>query len=277
MKDGAIAEVGTFEGLMSSSGALTEFLEEVLIEGARNRKRLESIGDQEVEIVLGELERFNPAKRQRIQSQLSQITVSSDESFKTAQSPASDDKVETSTAYDRGTRAITPVTVPNDADVCSEKEALLKTSKPPSLSNRISKSALIQKEAIAEGKVKWEVYVTYIRAIGFAVTFIFFSIYVLASVLGVASNLWLADWSDHAKIRNSSLTEDDTNLRLVIYASLGLGQAIFVSFGAVVMALGMVHASRYLHELILKNILKSPMIFFDVTPLGRILNRFGKV
>jgi ABC-type multidrug transport system fused ATPase/permease subunit len=43
------------------------------------------------------------------------------------------------------------------------------------------------------------------------------------------------------------------------------------------MALGMVHASQILHEGILRNMLRSAMSFFDVTPLGRILNRMGKV
>lgn len=43
------------------------------------------------------------------------------------------------------------------------------------------------------------------------------------------------------------------------------------------MALGMIKAGCILHDDMLKNILRSPMAFFDVTPLGRILNRFGKV
>jgi hypothetical protein len=34
--------------------------------------------------------------------------------------------------------------------------------------------------------------------------------------------------------------------------------------------------SSKLHDLMLKRILFSPMVFFDVTPAGRIINRFSK-
>lgn len=46
--------------------------------------------------------------------------------------------------------------------------------------------------------------------------------------------------------------------------------------GAMVIAGATVHASKILHKMLLMNILRSPMSFFDVTPIGRIVNRFSK-
>lgn len=48
-------------------------------------------------------------------------------------------------------------------------------------------------------------------------------------------------------------------------------------FAAVLMAFGTIAASKVLHMSLLKNLLRSPLSFYDVTPLGRILNRCGKV
>ena len=42
------------------------------------------------------------------------------------------------------------------------------------------------------------------------------------------------------------------------------------------MAQGRVRAASTLHEALVLNVLRSPSHFFDVTPLGRILNRFSK-
>ena len=64
---------------------------------------------------------------------------------------------------------------------------------------------------------------------------------------------------------------------LGVYATLGMGQAVLVLLSSFCLAIGGIFGSRTLHDNMLANILRSPMSFFDTTPLGRILNRFSKV
>ena len=47
--------------------------------------------------------------------------------------------------------------------------------------------------------------------------------------------------------------------------------------GTVIVSVGTLNAASELHGTMLSRILRSPMTFFDTTPLGRILNRFSKV
>ncbi|KAG1674186.1 ABC transporter C family member 3 [Nymphon striatum] len=56
------------------------------------------------------------------------------------------------------------------------------------------------------------------------------------------------------------------------FQMLGLGTML----GAFGMAYGSMRASSILHKLMLDSVLKSPMSFFDTTPIGRIVNRFSK-
>lgn len=51
---------------------------------------------------------------------------------------------------------------------------------------------------------------------------------------------------------------------------------IVVVFGSLGLYIGNVICGRILHSLMLGNILASPMMFFDTTPNGRIMNRFSK-
>ena len=63
---------------------------------------------------------------------------------------------------------------------------------------------------------------------------------------------------------------------LGVYGGLGLAQALCILIGSFALAIGGFFASSVLHNKMLANILRSPMSFFDTTPLGRILNRFSK-
>ena len=61
---------------------------------------------------------------------------------------------------------------------------------------------------------------------------------------------------------------------LGVYGALGLFQAVFVMLGTVVVSVACLNAAIKMHATMLQRILRSPMSFFDTTPLGRILNRF---
>ena len=50
---------------------------------------------------------------------------------------------------------------------------------------------------------------------------------------------------------------------------------MFVYLGSVLLVVGAVRSSRLLHNELLHSCLRAPMMFFDKTPVGRILNRFS--
>ena len=94
----------------------------------------------------------------------------------------------------------------------------------------------------------------------------------------VLCNLWLARFSDQAEQiqRGDGSLSHETLFNLGVYASLGIGQALGIALGSIIMSFGMIHAGRVLHEKMLKHVLHARMAWFDITPLGRIVNRFGK-
>ncbi|XP_005743982.1 canalicular multispecific organic anion transporter 1 [Pundamilia nyererei] len=51
---------------------------------------------------------------------------------------------------------------------------------------------------------------------------------------------------------------------------------LLVFIGTLLLANASVDASRILHSKLLNNILRVPMVFFDTTPIGRVVNRFAK-
>ncbi len=63
---------------------------------------------------------------------------------------------------------------------------------------------------------------------------------------------------------------------LGVYAALGMGNSIFLLVVTLVSAYSAVLASKSLHDGMLLAVMRSPMAFFDTTPLGRIVNRFSK-
>ncbi|GMR31872.1 hypothetical protein PMAYCL1PPCAC_02067 [Pristionchus mayeri] len=139
------------------------------------------------------------------------------------------------------------------------------------------KGQLIEKEAMATGRVKASVYFDYIRSMGIWSTFIPFIVFwTLSSLFQMSRAFWVTDWSNDNIIGADASEAMPLSIRLIVYAVVGILETLFLFFGSTAIIYGMTAASINLHRPLLHNIFRSPLAFFDVTPLGRILNRIGK-
>ncbi|XP_063262505.1 ATP-binding cassette sub-family C member 2 [Prinia subflava] len=152
----------------------------------------------------------------------------------------------------------------------SQKKA---QEEPPNLKGQ----RLIEKEAVETGRVKFSMYLRYLRAVGLCFSFWIATGYVGQYVAYVGSNLWLSDWTDDSKrYQNQTYPTELRDLRIGVFGALGIAQGLFLLFATTLSARGCMRASRLMHQQLLSNILRAPMSFFDTTPTGRIVNRFAK-
>uniref|UniRef100_A0A669PUL0 ATP binding cassette subfamily C member 2 n=1 Tax=Phasianus colchicus TaxID=9054 RepID=A0A669PUL0_PHACC len=136
---------------------------------------------------------------------------------------------------------------------------------------------LIEKEAVETGKVKFSMYLRYLRAVGLGFSFCVAMSYVADYVAYVGTNLWLSAWTDDAeRYQNETYPVQQRDLRIGVFGALGVSQALFLFLATILSSHGAMRASRIVHEQLLSNILRVPMSFFDTTPTGRIVNRFAK-
>uniref|UniRef100_A0A8C2XL45 Canalicular multispecific organic anion transporter 1 n=1 Tax=Cyclopterus lumpus TaxID=8103 RepID=A0A8C2XL45_CYCLU len=160
-------------------------------------------------------------------------------------------------------------------DVRLRKKSSLKKS--DNVSDIKKGQRLIENETMETGKVKFSVYLQYLRAMGWGYTVMVFLVYFTQNVAFIGQNLWLSDWTNDAvDYYNMTYPNWKRDTRVGVFGVLGVAQGVFVFIGTLLLANASVDASRILHSRLLNNILRVPMIFFDTTPIGRVVNRFAK-
>lgn len=133
---------------------------------------------------------------------------------------------------------------------------------------------LIQDERRAVNTIPWAIYIKYfcIGAKPFPPVLLLFSVLLLMSLstfTQLFTNTWLSFWTAH---------------RFNISEGFYIGIYIACAFATVIFMVGefscYIHVtnrgSRFLHIRSVDNLLKTPMAYLDVTPIGRVLNRFTK-
>lgn len=164
-----------------------------------------------------------------------------------------------------------PANVPEEEAL--EDQMLLKSIQAPP-----------QDEDQEQGSVSRDIYKLYLRAMG---TWKFWSAVLLIHLGQQLSQLgqtyWLRQWTNQLP---SEKTEDVRATRtgsngyspgrfVLVYGLIALSYIFFSTVRPLVVFTGGVHASRQIFNSLLNSILHAVPRFFDVTPVGRILNRFS--
>ncbi|PPQ74022.1 hypothetical protein CVT26_006961 [Gymnopilus dilepis] len=131
--------------------------------------------------------------------------------------------------------------------------------------------ALMQMEERNTGAVTWSTYAKYLRYAG-GVVWGPFIILILTLTQGaqVGNNLFLGFWT------SQSIHGFKQGDYMAVYAALGMAQAIFQFILGFAFAILSLIASLRLFRTALRAVLRSPVSFFDTTPMGRILSRLSK-
>ncbi|XP_064405656.1 multidrug resistance-associated protein 1-like [Halichondria panicea] len=310
MVEGKVTETGTYTELIENNGAFAEFLrnfsnmdneegeegpDDAVIVQAQRQQSQESNSGVELQVIksdrvftgfqrshshtdeketaLNDTEgavEFNPTPevlRAKLEKQGSQESLESNASSQASLLKRSQESLQVLSYH-------------------SSQSSLDKHPSKKSLDGKKSGTTIIDEEKAKTGTVSISVIKSYIKACTWIMSVLVFLFYGLSNALSVSSNFWLAEWSNaEGNFNKTNFTAItfcdhpdhlDVGCYLGIYAGLGFSQAFMVLFSSLTLASAGVMASRTLHTGMLKNILRSPMSFFDTTPTGRILNRFSK-
>ncbi|CAK4072405.1 unnamed protein product, partial [Aphanomyces euteiches] len=131
---------------------------------------------------------------------------------------------------------------------------------------------LVREEERHEGRVSARVFAAYFNAIG-GVSVCFFLVFVQFVWQGLmqASDFYLAYWTSEPDAVQSSNV--DTNL--AYYSALALGSCVLVLVRTMTVSICGLRAARLLFDQMTHSLVRAPMSFFDVNPVGRILNRYS--
>ncbi|XP_041114287.1 ATP-binding cassette sub-family C member 9-like isoform X3 [Polyodon spathula] len=189
-----------------------------------------------------------------------------------------------------------------DTDVADSQTALERKNLRRALYSREAKSQIDDEDEEEEeeeddedtmsmmtsrrSKIPWRVCWNYLTSGGFLLLFMMIFCNLLKHSVIVAIDYWLATWTSSAQ--NSSMSaHSSVNGTLTDTAPFDLsyyttGFSILCSSGIVLCLIASLtvewmglFAARNLHHNLLNKIILAPIRFFDITPLGQMLNRFS--
>ncbi|KAG0284459.1 Canalicular multispecific organic anion transporter 1, partial [Dissophora globulifera] len=243
LKDGSISEVGDYQHLMDSRGAFHQLLKDFSTTHKRkNNKHTSTSTRQNPRDILH-------GKKDTVKGEMEQIASS--------RSSISDFEGDSS---ERNSIIEDAVKIVDEAAV-----------------NKDDSGELIVDEKMEEGRVGWEIVLSYAKAASYRNALFCIVFFVLAQACHISTNFWLRYWISDSEARE----RDGQELRPVSYYLNGYARLVllYMCLDVVVNYTTVVvcgyRASKIIYDRLLTRVLRLPMSFFDVTPMGRIMNRFS--
>ncbi|PVU91420.1 hypothetical protein BB559_001398 [Furculomyces boomerangus] len=131
---------------------------------------------------------------------------------------------------------------------------------------------LIAEETSETGQVNRKIYWDYIKSCGIFYFISFIIAILISEGLYTASFTWLRFWA-----ASNDRGEKQNIFYMSIYLVIGVAFTLFAGARSyILLTKSAVRSAKINHEKLISSVFRSPMEFFDTTPLGRILNRFSK-
>ncbi|KAM5135322.1 ATP-binding cassette sub-family C member 3 [Mantella aurantiaca] len=247
--DGKVSEMGSYQELMKQNGAFAEFLRNYAFDDEVEEEELTILDEEEVLLAEETLSNHTdlvdnePIANEARKKFIRQISVLSSDSEPT------------------------PHAMSTRRRICERKMSETTAVKKPPVEK------LIQTETAETGRVKMTVFWQYMKAVGLPVSLFICFLYCCQNASAIGANVWLSDWTNEEIVNG---TQQNTQMRVAVYAALGLLQGVLVMASSFTLAMAGIGAARKLHMALLDNKMHTPQSFYDTTPIGRIINRFSK-
>ena len=150
-------------------------------------------------------------------------------------------------------------------------ETMRKENQKPDQSGK-----LMIKEDQEVGQVTGKVYWNYIKAYGvwsFVGLICFWS---SEQAVRILTNWYLSKWTQAEMFAAQTGSDFDRYSYVGGYLGFAFGFVALTSTRSLMNLLSALHASKVIHLKTLASLVRAPVMFFDTTPVGRILNRFSK-
>ncbi|KAM5199046.1 ATP-binding cassette sub-family C member 6 isoform 2-T2 [Hipposideros larvatus] len=128
-------------------------------------------------------------------------------------------------------------------------------------------------DSVRYGRVKASMYLTYTRAVGTPLCVYTLFLFFCQQVASFCRGYWLSLWADDPTVHGR---QTQAALRGWVFGLLGCLQAIGLLASMATVLLGGIRASSLLFQRLLWDVVRSPIGFFERTPVGNLLNRFSK-